>query len=281
MMNVYKALLGISNIIGYPSRVFKRAIKERTSNILILNYHDVTKTQFRNHIQFLEKWFEFGKIEDVVNALQNHDFPEDPTVVITFDDGLASFYHNAFPTIEELDIPVVNYVTSGYVDSEFWYNPKTGSLIIYKDFIPNPLHVVPSIIPKNRKEALTMGYYIRHCMSSNELIETDRHHCVAIGGHSVTHPSLANVTDDDSWHQISGSKLELERILGHSIEHFAYPNGSFSSREMEFAKKAGFISAAAVTDRWIEKDSNPFCFPRKGSGPCGSSVAWLKYRIGK
>jgi peptidoglycan/xylan/chitin deacetylase (PgdA/CDA1 family) len=281
MMQVFEALLESSTIVGYPSRVFRRAMKERPSNLLVLLYHDVTKSQFRNHVQFLQKWFEFGCIDDVVNAALHEDFPSNPTVVITFDDGLTSFYRNAFPIVDELNIPVVNYATSGFVGSEFWSNPKTNSMIIYRDSVPSPVSVISGMIPRNSSEAKSMGYSVHRCMSRSELIEVDRHHCVTIGGHSVTHPKLAYLSDDESWNQIVESKEELERIVGHAINHFAYPNGVFSRREMRYVRDAGFISAAAVNDKWIERNFSPYCFLRKGTGPCGSSVSWLKYRIGK
>lgn len=61
-----------------------------------------------------------------------------------------------------------------------------------------------------------------------------------IGSHSMTHAHLVDLDDAALHREISGSKLELEQILGQPIEHFSCPGGSYDARIARFAHEAGY-----------------------------------------
>ena len=85
---------------------------------------------------------------------------------------------------------------------------------------------------------------------------------VEIGAHTHTHPILARLTIDDALEEIAISKSQLEKILGHKVRFFAYPNGRLGSDyeqcHSDMVRDLGFEAALSThwgvssknTDRW-------------------------------
>jgi peptidoglycan/xylan/chitin deacetylase (PgdA/CDA1 family) len=177
-----------------------------------------------------------------------------------------------------MGVPVTIYVTSGVVDSEFWLNKRQ-----YKMLLPaiSTSDGSRSTDGDSRDQARSQGFEILPGLTLEELKSIDKHKNVIVGSHSVSHQMLPEINNRDCEKEILDSKEQLENMLKHKIDHFAFPYGQFGNREKELVMKAGYTSAAALNDQWISQDSDIFCFPRKGTGPLGSSVPWLQYRIGK
>lgn len=64
-----------------------------------------------------------------------------------------------------------------------------------------------------------------------------------IGAHTRTHPDLRGVSDLAG--EITGSKTDLETMLGHPVRSFAYPSGKYNDRIVNVVRNSGF--AVAVT----------------------------------
>ncbi len=65
-----------------------------------------------------------------------------------------------------------------------------------------------------------------------------------IGCHSMTHPYLCDITDAELKREIVDAKLQIEQIVGHSIEHFSCPGGRYDERTLKVARQAGFATVA-------------------------------------
>ncbi len=265
-------------LLGIPSRMFSQAIETQESNLIVLLYHDVSEDQFRNHLHFLEKHFNFMNLDQLVYSLRNREFPSDLTAVITFDDGLQSFHNEAFLVVRETEIPVAIYVTSGVVDNEFWQRRGQKRIFISERVEPENENILSG---QGRKRGKRSGTAVRPGLTLEQLRELSRHKSITIGSHSSTHPVLVETSYSVCRSEIFDSKKVLESLLGHEVRHFAYPYGVFTERELSLVMEAGYSSAAAVEDMWITRESEPFSFPRKGAGPKGGSLHRLKYRIGK
>jgi hypothetical protein len=50
----------------------------------------------------------------------------------------------------------------------------------------------------------------------------------------------------------------LGELLNKKIEHFAYPNGDYSIREIKFLKECGYKSARTLDIGFNDINSNPF-----------------------
>jgi peptidoglycan/xylan/chitin deacetylase (PgdA/CDA1 family) len=65
-----------------------------------------------------------------------------------------------------------------------------------------------------------------------------------IGCHSMTHPYLSDLTELELKREVVDAKLQIEKIIGHAIEHFSCPGGRYDQRTLQMARHAGFVTVA-------------------------------------
>lgn len=103
-------------------------------------------------------------------------------------------------------------------------------------------------------------------MMTPEMVATLVREGIEIGGHTISHPILMKVGDDEARSEIKGNKQHLEEIIGAPVQFFAYPNGKrgidFDERHMRMARDAGFTAAFTTAIGAASAHSDPFAFPR-------------------
>jgi len=188
------------------------------------------------------------------------DLPERPFAV-TFDDGFASNYTLAAPTLESLEIPATFYITSGFVENQ------SGSWI---DQIEQAVEQTPVVLglrlpfppPRNAyrtwdEKTLLLGT-IRHHVKQDPSInpyaladsvtsqlgatlvpdpeldgrltweqvsELSRHDLFTIGGHGLTHRILEHLDLWEVEQEIRKGLILLRTHVHGPVTHFSYPEG--------------------------------------------------------
>jgi peptidoglycan/xylan/chitin deacetylase (PgdA/CDA1 family) len=123
-------------------------------------------------------------------------------VCVTFADNYLGFFTYAYPILQRRHIPCAMFVHTGYVGS-------------------------PIGRPK---------------MNWAQLVELDRHGLVSVESQTVTHPlDLRTMDSNKVQAEMTHSKIDLERHLGHPIQFVAYPNGKFDHRSETAARSAGYL----------------------------------------
>jgi peptidoglycan/xylan/chitin deacetylase (PgdA/CDA1 family) len=80
-----------------------------------------------------------------------------------------------------------------------------------------------------------------------------------VGSHTITHPAdMKLLSDEELLKEISGSKQELEKIVGFPIKHFCYPKGRYNDKVIEFVKKAGYEDARTTDILCTDFPKDPF-----------------------
>jgi peptidoglycan/xylan/chitin deacetylase (PgdA/CDA1 family) len=69
---------------------------------------------------------------------------------------------------------------------------------------------------------------------------------IAIGSHTVSHPHLTTLSDDDLRRELTESKREIEDRLRRPCEELAYPYGEHDARVRAAARAAGYRRAYAL-----------------------------------
>ena len=79
-----------------------------------------------------------------------------------------------------------------------------------------------------------------------------------IGCHSMTHPYLSDLSDQELGREIVEAKIQIEDILAHSIEHFSCPGGRYDRHTLEIARRAGFRTVANSEFHANSASTNPY-----------------------
>ena len=208
---------------------------------------------------------------------------------ITFDDGEESFYRIVYPLLKKHSVPVTLFVSELIASSEsnFWFQEiEEFSPIKFKEFIISKMsltaskfkNITNSSILKclhiNKIKELISNFKLQENlknssfknMSLNEILEVESSNLVTIGAHSQNHPILFNETNESSLFEITNSIKELEKILGHPIKYFAYPNGEegldFGEREVDILKKENISLAFSTEYDHLSYEMNKYKIPR-------------------
>jgi peptidoglycan/xylan/chitin deacetylase (PgdA/CDA1 family) len=205
-----------------------------------------------------------------------------PFVCFTFDDGYADNLGVALPIFRRHEAPFCIYAAVGYVDrtTPGWWD-ALGEALLQRDYVElsrggrvERIELATWDEKVKAYERLGRAMYedvlarrsplgstwIRNgldpmalsdpsFMTWKQLQEIALDPLVQIGAHTVTHPSLANLSEREAGHEIEQSKRILERKLGVRISHFAYPFGGYENcgaREFGLARGLGFTTAVTT-----------------------------------
>ncbi len=105
---------------------------------------------------------------------------------------------------------------------------------------------------------------------------------VEFGAHTMTHPNLNNISDEQAMQEILDSKKWVEQQVGYCY-NFAYPFGRFSAKHMDMVKDAGFRSAVSTKKRIQSLSAeNLYCLPRISiSGKMNMMQLRIALRVGR
>ncbi|WP_448266964.1 polysaccharide deacetylase family protein [Nostoc sp. DSM 114159] len=107
-----------------------------------------------------------------------------------------------------------------------------------------------------------VGRSTHRSLSNEEMLVLESGGLIEIGAHTVTHPFLSKLPIASQRDEIQQSKDYLEKILGHPVTSFSYPNGSYISDTIPLVQEAGFNCACcSIADR-VQQNNNRFLLPR-------------------
>jgi peptidoglycan/xylan/chitin deacetylase (PgdA/CDA1 family) len=180
---------------------------------------DLAPAVFRGHVDWLQSQ---GSIVGLGDALSGaDDLNADRTYVLTFDDGYADFYENAFPHLRDRGIPFTLYLTTGHIE--------TG-------------------------ESLHDGDRPLSWDMVGEMVESG---LVTMGAHTHTHPDLRGLTMDAVEEEVERSNGIIEARTGRKATHFAYPKG-FWDPQAEAVIRRYYDTAVLGAGAPVTAATNPY-----------------------
>jgi peptidoglycan/xylan/chitin deacetylase (PgdA/CDA1 family) len=153
---------------------------------------------------------------------------------VTFDDAYRDVLR-VLPLLEQLGLPTTIFVSTAFADE--------GR---------------PLAVPELASDAAAHPELLA-TMDWDELREVAGRG-VEIGGHTVSHPHLTELTDAELDRELGESKQRIEDELGRPARLLAYPYGEHDARVHDAVRRAGFAAAFA---QWPGSSmKNPFALPR-------------------
>lgn len=263
--------------------------------VLALNYHCVEPTVFESHARFLIERAEVIDPADLENQLSTGNEPGRPRVVLTFDDGYASFVHCIHPILEKYGLPALWFVPTDYIGSTegFWFDRVRLAVVSSKvreltledkswrlprrshgrGLVANQitLHLktlVPNLLESEIERVICqMGEPPDHLLEARRIATEEEirlvdGNCVYVESHSRTHPNLLALDRETLDDELSGSKDELEALLGRTIEHFSFPSGGYNDQVVSRLQAAGYRWAWNTDPGFIQAANLPYRIPR-------------------
>lgn len=270
----------VRNILGYlVSIVFlssglvsiKRKKLLNNCCIISLCFHNPSKKLFLSCIRWLKnKGFNFISTNELLAIAKGElDFPMG-AVLITFDDGWRGNKDYVATVANELKVPITIFASIEPIekgDAYWWSYIKVANS---RNILNTPVATLKKINNTERnsfiKKVKNRLLLSPEALSVQDLREMNTSKYVTFGSHTVTHPILTMCTNQESFFEITESKNKIQLLLDTPVDGFAYPNGEFSLREVNYLKKAGYKFAFTTTPKLItEKNiTDIFTLPRFG-----------------
>jgi len=231
--------------------------------------------EFEQQVRFLKKNYDVLRVADLDQALSRRG----RCVMLTFDDGYRDNYELAFPVLKQLQVPATFFITSGFIDGTpvaWWdeiawmvrHSPENGPLrktelwpALSLASVQDREVAIQALLRSYKRlssdqttpflEELAAATASGRCsrqlashlwMNWDMIREMDRGG-MDLGGHTVSHPVLANTSVEVQHAEITGSKRRIEEEIGHAITAFSYPVGhaqSFTAETKQILQAAGY-----------------------------------------
>lgn len=188
----------------------------RVNNTLTEDPLTCSVEMFEMFCRFFSKHFHVVSLQHLVKNLEDGS-PLNRDLAITFDDGYRDNYEYAAPVLTSMELPATFFVVTDFIDTEFvpWWD---------RSLDPRQ----PWMTWDEVRSLYRQGF--------------------DIGGHTRTHPGLAQVFGDEAREEILGCRIKLERKLSAPVDLFAYPFGKqsqISESNREIVRAAGFRSCCS------------------------------------
>jgi peptidoglycan/xylan/chitin deacetylase (PgdA/CDA1 family) len=225
-------------------------------------------------------------------------------VALTIDDGRRNCYEFFFPLLREFELPATFFVVSSFIRGEDWI--WTDKVLWLSEQFRPPEDLVPGKLeaafralnrmsPDERNarlEAMAKSINLtlprrvpekyRPC-SWSELREMADSGLMEIGSHTVTHPILSTVKDEDSWDELTRSRAQIEEGIGRPVHSFCYPNGmpgDYRPSQVRQVEEAGYACSVIAESGLVDGDSDRYRLPRIGMARKTSATQISKHLDG-
>lgn len=223
-----------------------------------------------------------------------------PVLAITFDDGYADNLHAALPVLEHFKMPATIFLSTGWIGRTdgFWWD-RLAEILLEPATLPGSLDMKPldyrwTARSSRRRErhALHLALWERlrnleddvredilgrlarwagrampaeaaaRPMTADEVARLAASPLIEIGGHSLTHRAMSDLSPARQREEIEQSGRDCERLTGTRPRSFAYPFGDHGPGTADLTRQAGYARACTTRPDLVFQDTDPYRLPR-------------------
>jgi peptidoglycan/xylan/chitin deacetylase (PgdA/CDA1 family) len=218
-----------------------------------------------------------------IDALWRHlveGRPVEKAVVFSLDDGYLDNYTQAYPLFKKHGVPFTLYLTSSFPDqtAKMWWfaledlllssdeirlsNGQVFDASTQQDKVDTFLAIRRLMLSPSAEGCQAcvaelfndhavdwLAYSQQHALGWEQVLALSEDPLVTIGGHTVSHASLAQLTEVELVQDVSGAHERITAVTGQKVEHFAYPFGGrkeANAREFSLLKRLGLKTAVTT-----------------------------------
>ena len=264
----------------------------------------------RRQFEYLRRHFQVVPLLELAERLASGRKFDRCSVALTIDDGRRSCYEFLFPLMKEFKFPATFFVVSSFIRGEDWiWTDKVLWLSEQSrppdELAPGKLHGVFRSLNRMRPEDRdarieamasslnkSLGVTIPTPKSApakyspcswSELREMADSGLMEIGSHTVTHPILSSVTDEESFAELTLSRAQIEEGVGRSVRSFCFPNGmpgDFRLSQVRQVADAGYDCSVIAQFGMVSNSSDRYQLSRIGMARKSSPEQIAKYLDG-
>ena len=257
-------------------------------------------------------------LDEAVQRLYANDLP-DRAVVLTFDDGMADFYTQAFPLLKEFDVPATLYLTTFYTE---FNRPVFDPMVSYLTWkgraktidlqplvgreLKLPLRSEPA---RDAARVAILEHAKSQKMSAEEkdLLLTklaaalDVDYDLILQQRIIQNVTPSQVTEmaargiDIQLHthrhrmpkdqklfnrELDDNRQSIERMTSTRARHFCYPSGVYDRTFLPWLERAGILSATTCEVGFASRDSHRLLLPRLLDNAALSSIEFESWLTG-
>jgi len=258
---------------------------------------EIDAVTFERHMALLAAEFNVLPLGEACARLARGALPA-RAACITFDDGYADNEQTALPILKRLGLQATFFVSTGYSDGGFMFNDGVIEVVRHAPagtYDLSSLGLGSHCLGDNTSRRAAIDALIgqlkyrpvgergalveqlaaamhsalpKDLMMRSEQIKRLRDEGMEIGGHTVNHPILAVLSEQEARTEIVNGKRRLEEITGTPVTLFAYPNGKpgqdYGARDVRLVREAGFAAAVSTVSGIANCGSDLFQLPRFG-----------------
>ena len=272
---------------SYPFLKLAKWLTRNTPKIMM--YHSfsgaekegyVSKAHFEWQLQTIKKNCVPMSLIDLAELNENKKPIPKNVVVITIDDGYKNVFDYAFPLLKKYQIPATFFVTTNFIDQTDWLWPDK-----VKYLLSNTQTQETHIEFDGTKTELNFGAINHLCLNlendkklkfiehlANQLditlpvgppdefasctwqqLEEMQRNGIEIGSHTLSHPSLGQVSDKQANTEIEHSLAVINNHLSTIPRTFCYPNGQPNDYNPNVIKMVGAAGYKAAVTAFPDK----------------------------
>lgn len=250
---------------------------------------------FEGTMRWVKSVFNVIPLMEGVAGIKSGKLPR-RALSITFDDGYANNATVAAPILSQLGLHATFFIATGFLDGGHMFNDTviealrgfkgdaldlrsiglgshpTANLVQRRRAIENIL-VAIKYRPRHERSQLAdqvasaAGVKVpADLMMSSEQVSRLARDGFALGGHTVSHPILAQLDTVEARNEITLGRARVEELAGSSVRLFAYPNGrperDYGRAASSMVRSMGFDGAVSTSFGAARVGSDPYQLPR-------------------
>ena len=210
--------------------------------------------------------FDFMSLDQLNEMIRSGVPNRRPFVAFTIDDGYLDNYTNALPVFEKYDVPFAIFVATDFIDKKaiLWWD-SIEELIMTHDLITTGdgktymcntfqqrwntfrylreriLNLDQNYLEQELNEMFASysidwyGPIKQKAMTWSQIRTLANHPLCTIGGHTVSHPALKKLSENEAEQEIKEGVKIIEQAIQQPVRYFAYPYGTlYEIGEREF-----------------------------------------------